>query len=147
MMCDYHDPLTLTGGSPAGGVYSGTGVAGGEFDPGVAGIGTHTITYTFTDANGCEGVATEDIEVDGCASIDENQLSGVKVYPNPTKDKLHIEFDGDFSFEIRDATGRLIDYGSKTNSTELNTTSYASGVYFVNVSSETLSTVIRVVKN
>lgn len=146
-ICDYNDPLTLTGGLPAGGVYSGTGVAAGVFDPSVAGIGTHAITYTFTDATGCEGVATENIEVDGCASIDENQLAGVKVYPNPTKDKLHIEVSGDFNFDIRDASGRLIESGSDTNSTELNTTSYATGVYFVNVSAETINTVIRVVKN
>lgn len=147
MVCENYSPIALSGGTPVGGVYSGTGVTGGNFDPGVAGIGTHTISYTFTDGNGCEGVATEDIEVDGCISLNENQLSGVKVYPNPTKDKLHIELKGDFNFEIRDASGRLIDFGSNTNSIELNTTSYATGVYFVNVSSETLNTVIKVVKN
>src|SRR5690606_12969929 len=87
-VCVNHNAAPLTGGSPTGGTYTGTGVTAGSFDPGAAGTGTHTITYTFTDGNGCEGVATEDITVDGCASIDENQLNGVSVYPNPTDNKL-----------------------------------------------------------
>ncbi len=33
--------------SPAGGTFSGPGVADGVFDPDVAGVGTHTITYEF----------------------------------------------------------------------------------------------------
>ena len=32
---------------------TGTGVTGSSFDPAVAGIGTHAITYTYTDGNGC----------------------------------------------------------------------------------------------
>ena len=55
--------FALSGGSPAGGVYSGTGVAGGNFDPATAGVGTHTITYTYTDANGCNNFATNTITV------------------------------------------------------------------------------------
>jgi gliding motility-associated-like protein/uncharacterized repeat protein (TIGR01451 family) len=61
---------TITGGAtPAGGVYSGTGVTDNgdgtsfDFDPAVAGVGTTTITYTYTDANGCTNSGTADIEV------------------------------------------------------------------------------------
>jgi len=41
--------ITLVG-SPAGGTFSGTGVAGNSFSPAV---GTQTITYSYTDGNGC----------------------------------------------------------------------------------------------
>jgi hypothetical protein len=52
--------FALSGGSPAGGVYSGTGVDGsGNFDPANAGAGSYTITYTSTD--GC--TASQDLEV------------------------------------------------------------------------------------
>ncbi len=57
------------GGSPIGGVYSGDGVTDNsngmdyDFDPMVAGVGTHTITYTYTDGNGCENSASDDVEV------------------------------------------------------------------------------------
>ncbi|NOQ75591.1 MAG: hypothetical protein GQ574_26510, partial [Crocinitomix sp.] len=39
-------PVYLTG-DPAGGTFSGPGVADGIFDPAAAGAGIHTITYTF----------------------------------------------------------------------------------------------------
>ncbi|TVR77401.1 MAG: HYR domain-containing protein, partial [Saprospirales bacterium] len=57
------DPFTLTGAAPSGGAYSGPGVSGGEFDPSAAGVGTHIITYTFEDSNGCQNTCTFEIEV------------------------------------------------------------------------------------
>lgn len=49
-------PIALTGGLPAGGVYSGAGVANGYLDlenKSVADLSQ--IVYAFTDASGCEG--------------------------------------------------------------------------------------------
>ena len=60
----------LGGGTPTGGVYSGSGVTDDgngmtySFDPVVAGAGIHTLTYTFIDPNnGCTGSASDDVEV------------------------------------------------------------------------------------
>ena len=59
----------LGGGTPTGGVYSGTGVTDNgngtdyDFDPSAAGVGAHTITYTYTDGNGCTNSADDDVEV------------------------------------------------------------------------------------
>ena len=66
----------LGGGTPSQGtatgdmgVYSGTGVTDDgngmtySFDPAAAGVGTHTITYTYTASNGCTASATDDVEV------------------------------------------------------------------------------------
>jgi len=47
--------VQLTGGLPSGGTWSGTGVTGNMFDPSA---GTQTITYSYTDANGCTGSAS-----------------------------------------------------------------------------------------
>ena len=52
----------LTTGSPAGGSYSGTGVAANMFDPAVAGTGIHTITYTYVSGL-CTNTATQNIRV------------------------------------------------------------------------------------
>jgi hypothetical protein len=42
-------PFAMSGGSPTGGDYSGTGVNGNDiFNPATAGAGTHTITYIAT---------------------------------------------------------------------------------------------------
>ena len=52
--------------TPAGGVVSGPGVVGTtsfNFDPTLAGIGTHTITYTVTTNNGCVLTATDQLTV------------------------------------------------------------------------------------
>lgn len=55
--------VPLTGGDPTGGVYSGPGVSGNMINPSLAGIGVHTITYTFTDQNGCSNSATDEFTV------------------------------------------------------------------------------------
>ena len=62
-VCVNAEDFILNQGSPAGGTYSGTGVSGNVFSPATAGSGTHTITYTYTDANGCTNSATRDITV------------------------------------------------------------------------------------
>ena len=55
--------FALSGGLPAGGTYTGTGVTAGSFSPATAGTGTHTITYTYTDGNSCVNSATRTITV------------------------------------------------------------------------------------
>jgi hypothetical protein len=62
-MCLYDAPITLSGGLPAGGSFSGTGVSASVFDPAVAGAGTHTVTYTFLDTTGCYGSDVQQILV------------------------------------------------------------------------------------
>jgi gliding motility-associated-like protein len=60
---------TVTNGVTGTGVYSGPGIsAAGQFDPGAAGPGTHTITYTYTSSGGCVATIT----------------STIQVYPRPT---------------------------------------------------------------
>jgi hypothetical protein len=62
-VCIDDAPFALAGASPIGGTYSGTGVSAGTFDPAAAGAGTHTITYEYTDGNGCTNSCTFDITV------------------------------------------------------------------------------------
>ncbi|HXH17746.1 MAG TPA: PKD domain-containing protein, partial [Chitinophagales bacterium] len=53
--CEQNIPVQLTG-TPANGTWSGTGVsATGSFNPLTAGVGSHTLTYSFTDGNSCTG--------------------------------------------------------------------------------------------
>ena len=48
---------------PTGGVFGGAGVSGGAFDPSVAGVGTHDIYYTYTNAQGCSATGTRQVVV------------------------------------------------------------------------------------
>lgn len=69
------DPLvTLTQGSPAGGVYSGVGVSGGKFNPAV---GTQSIIYTVTFAPGCVGADTATFLVSPLPNVALNNLGSV----------------------------------------------------------------------
>ncbi len=62
--CEEDSVTVLTNGSPTGGTYSGNGIINGnEFDPGWAGQGSHFITYTYTDFNGCSNSDFGFIEV------------------------------------------------------------------------------------
>jgi hypothetical protein len=49
-------PFRLKGGIPLGGAYSGPGVnsLAGVFNPALAGVGTLTLTYSYTNVYGCE---------------------------------------------------------------------------------------------
>lgn len=47
------DTLTLTTAFPSGGVFSGNGVSGNQLIGSQAGVGTHSISYTFTNSFGC----------------------------------------------------------------------------------------------
>ena len=64
-VCVDANAVTLSGATPMGGEYSGTGVTEGSFDPSVAGVGEHTITYTYTDSEtNCTNSCTFTITVD-----------------------------------------------------------------------------------
>jgi gliding motility-associated-like protein len=56
-------PVSLSG-SPSGGVFSGSGVTGNQFNPATAGVGTHKLVYTITGSSSClSGTATQSVEV------------------------------------------------------------------------------------
>ena len=60
-LCTNDLPLFLTA-SPPGGTWS-PNVAGGTLIPGNVGVGTWAITYTYIDANGCEGMDEVQINI------------------------------------------------------------------------------------
>jgi hypothetical protein len=51
-LCISSDPMGIVG-LPLGGTFIGDGVVGSTIDPLLAGGGSHTVYYTYTDANGC----------------------------------------------------------------------------------------------
>lgn len=50
-------------GTPTGGIYSGSSVAGTSFDATAAGIGTHLVYYDYTDSSGCASRDSANITV------------------------------------------------------------------------------------
>ena len=65
-VCQDAGTIMLAGATPGGGTFSGPGVlAGGNFYPGIAGVGTHNLSYAYVDANGCSDTAQSSIKVKG----------------------------------------------------------------------------------
>lgn len=135
-VCNTVPAFALPAASPVGGVYSGAGVSGNNFNPATAGAGTHTISYTFTKAStGCSYTESFDIVVENCLGVSEaGKAENVKVYPNPFNESLNISNAQQIAnVEIRDLTGRVV-YASaynNTNQIQINTAEFVSGVYFV----------------
>lgn len=131
--------VTLTGGIPAGGTYSGIAVTAGQFDPFTAGFGTFAINYNYTDENGCSGNATQNISV-GCAGLDETSGNVLSIYPNPTSGQFTILSSLELISEINvyDEMGRLIQVISKNeNQVNVDLSLCAEGVYSLEIETAT----------
>jgi hypothetical protein len=142
--------LTLTGGSPAAGTWSGTNVAAGIFNPTT--VGSVTITYTYTDGNGCTNSATDNISVDACTGIiTVGAVAEVTVYPNPNEGQFTIQLPAvptsSVQVEVMNELGQVVDAFTMTGTTkEVNISTLEGGVYFVRVINEGNVSVHRVVK-
>lgn len=132
----------LTGGSPAGGEYSGPGVSNGWFDPAVAGLGTHIITYTYTASNGCDNSDEQSLLVDPCTGIDEFEAGKINIYPNPSNGKfdLKLNYHGSISIKVVNIIGVTIYSEQITASGELikpiDLFGFEEGIYFVTLQTE-----------
>lgn len=134
--------FTLTGGSPAGGTYSGTGVANGKFNPGLAGAGTFTITYKYQFGN-CIDSAAKTITVTDASSVKTvTQADIFNCFPNPAHDAFTIQLkqniSGDVTIRICSIDGRTImtdqqHISGNGYSKTFDMTGYAKGIYLIEV--------------
>lgn len=147
-VCVYNSSFTLTGGTPAGGSYSGTGVSAGSFNPAAAGVGTKTITYAYTDANNCSNTATNTILVDECLGLEDNALAAVSVYPNPTDGKLIVSnLSQETTFKVIATSGQVVLNGMVSNAANaIDLSSVENGVYMIQLTQEQAVQTIRIVK-
>ena len=140
--CHNSPAYQLTEGSPAGGVYSGTGVSNGWFYPEVAGIGTHELTYSYTDENGCENFTTQEVFVDDCTGIPTPENSDFSIFPNPGNGLLTIRFDqkisGSYRIEVFNMNGQRVFsdmavFAENSSTQILDLTSQPDGVYYLKI--------------
>ncbi len=123
----------LNTGIPLGGSYSGPGVVNGWFHPSIAGLGQHTISYTYTDFKNCVNIAMQTIKVEGYIGIEEVSSSLIRIYPNPVYDYLNIEMESIPKYiEVFNLPGKRL-LIQKVNSKKfgLDVSHLSKGVYFV----------------
>jgi subtilisin-like proprotein convertase family protein len=148
--------LALSNGTPIGGTYSGNGITTSpNFNPAVAGLGNHVITYSFTDNNSCIGTATQTLTVTDCTGLEEfAQDVNITVYPNPSNglvslNILNAQFNN-LQISITDVQGKLIFSLNEKNvnatfNKEINIQEQAKGLYFMNVIGDQKTASIKLV--
>ncbi len=109
-LCSGVAGITLSGENPIGGTFSGTGVTGNTFTPSTT--GTQTITYSYTDNNGCSNTASENIEVVLCTGIEEATDEVLTITPNPSNGTFEIRLSewntGFAELAILDISGKQV---------------------------------------
>ena len=144
----------LSGGLPAGGEYSGPGVENGWFNPALAGIGTHIITYTYTDPEGCENLNSETILVDPCTGVNKNNIDpDILIYPNPGKGMFTLRLNritGKIDLELFNTMNELVLKENNLNPAKdfnynLDLNHLPAGIYFLHVSGNDIDHVRKIV--
>ena len=119
-LCNNAQVITLAGGQPAGGYYSGYGVTDTFFNPANSHAGLNLVYYTYTDNTGCGNSVYDSVYVLICTGISETVAGRtIRLYPNPALDEVIIESE-QFSEPtsnvlLYDVTGRAIGTYCKLN--------------------------------
>ena len=151
-LCSYVGTFALSGGSPSGGVYSGSGSSSGNFNPASANIGWNIITYTVTDINNCTNKAKDSLYVNTCTTTglpDFDISKNISFYPNPVRDIITISANGvnPVEMELYNSIGELIlkkEFNS--NITNLDIRTLHSGLYLLNVKTKQGTVMHRIMK-
>src|SRR5437868_14750377 len=100
------DTLVQLKATPLGGTWSGRGVSGSTFSAASAGVGTHTLTYSFTNGN-CVGSQSVNVTVRDCVERHNVFANAIHIYPNPSGGQFNIRYLSDvynhFNVRIVDA--------------------------------------------
>lgn len=151
-LCNYSAAIDLPAGTPASGVYSGSGISGLTFDPALSGDGFFYITYTVTDSLGCVGADSSAIYVDGCASTpDLGILTEISVYPNPTSGLVTLSckgLSGSFHYAITTLEGKIVRESteSSTPSVTVDLSQEPNGIYLVHIKQAGKQRTLKLIK-
>jgi len=141
----HDDTILLSGGNPAGGIYSGNGVYNNAFFADSVSTGIHTIAYTYYNIDSCSSTVYAAIFVSPCTGIDEFTIHNLQftVSPNPFRETTTLEVIGyqlsviGFEFKIYDVFGREVLQLPITGYRLLiNRGNLASGFYFFKLASK-----------
>jgi hypothetical protein len=133
-LCNIDGAMQLSA-TPAGGTWSGPGVMGTMFDPAMAGNGTSSVVYMYTDAaTGCSAADSLSLYVDICMNVQNTiAASTLQLYPNPNTGTFVMQSAATIGYvEITDAVGRIV-YTANVQSTQatISIDGLAQGIYTV----------------
>lgn len=116
--------------------YKDGNILSGQTAIGLTPVGNGMYKTKVTLDNGCSSTSEPyNFQKTGVADLSKTSVS---VYPNPVVDELTISNANGANFRITDVTGKLINSGTLTSDkSSLNVSSYATGVYNIQVSKST----------
>lgn len=126
------NPFNVVQGIPSGGTYSGPGIIGTSFHPGLAGIGTHAIVYAVPDIHGCLSTDTSYITVFSNVGVEENE-NRFQVFPNPFNEVVNFNAETPCDLILFDVNGAQILELRNVLASELHFEKLSSGIYFLSV--------------
>jgi hypothetical protein len=139
-VCSFSAPFTMSNGLPAGGTYTGDGITGNIFDPADAGVGSSIVTYTYVDVNNCSNSSQTTLDVNDCASIDEEEKSYFSLFPNPNNGQFKVTSSGTPMDQIiiYDAQGKMVFNESYSGifTLDFDLNAYSNGVYYIEINSD-----------
>lgn len=149
------DPVANLTGTPPGGVFSGQGVMSGQFLPGNAGVGEHSIVYTFTDVFGCTGADTVLVTVTPVVgTVELPGIASLQVLPNPNAGYFRLEIRSDNAYalnmQLADVMGHVIttqtsEIAAGVTQIPFDSRLLANGMYFLHVMLGAEQVVFRIV--
>jgi hypothetical protein len=132
--------------TPGGGIYAGAGVTGSMLDP-QALTGPHTITYTYTDENGCADNDMVNYVVVNCVGLEGIPELTCSLYPNPAVDYIRISpVQETWQYTITDVGGKIWGGGTLENDQKIQVQHLPAGMYIVHLVNQQHAQKIRFVK-
>ena len=94
---------------------------------------TGDYTQTFPAANGCDSTVTLHLTI--TVGVDDHELPGIEVYPNPTSSTLNIKGQQIRRISIYNTDGKLVysTDGSTSGLKQVDVSRFAAGQYYVKV--------------
>lgn len=132
-ICNSASSITLSGGSPIGGIYSGAGITGNVFDPTYASYDSSYIYYEYADFFGCSSKDSSMVYI--IKDCDNTIINTISVYPNPTSGEINfigLNDDSNSEVYISDLTGKEIIHFNLMNQKSVFLES-SSGIYIYRI--------------
>jgi len=155
IVCIY-DTLTLDAGNPGSTYLWSNGRDTRTIQVGTSGIGfnTQTLTVEVTSEYGCKSSASINIIFDysACVGIDEQDVDGIKVFPNPASDMLFVKLLKEYSATITlmNTHGKVMDVKSLSNMQRqapevgFDVSELPAGLYFIHINGSLINRVCKV---
>lgn len=128
VLCDTSVALQLEA-TPIGGVFLGNGVINDDFNPNIAGLGIHVVSYSY-DNNGCITTESQEVLVENCSSVTEIEFEHI-IWPNPFNDRIFMKTPTETQYTLLSFQGQVLFNGIHDGSTdlEIDVSSLNAGMY------------------